>query len=153
MAKRMTGSPRSRALTLLGFIYLLIGIAQYTTADQVTGVALKVYKAHLAFMSIQAWGVLFVIAGVLALTAALLGKHTLGFFSTMYMSTIWCMLFVVSFILTGYGRIVPNILIWGFVAAIIYVMSAWPDPVGIITPVNPPKMFDFENDKEQDGGK
>lgn len=148
MAKRMTGSPRSRALTLLGFIYLLIGLAQYTTSDQLTGPALKAYKAHLAFMPISSWGILFVIAGVAALSAAFLGKHTFGFFATMYMSSIWCMLFVVSFMLTGYGRIIPSILIWGFVAAIIYVMSAWPDPVGPIVSVQAPRVFDFgEDDK------
>lgn len=122
---------RAAVLLTLGGIYVLTGWALFDTAalTRAPGVA-PAYAAHLDVMGMQAWGCVFAASGLLAMASV--WRRGLvewaGFAVLQLLALFWGMLFMASYLQTGYGRAWIGLLQWVALAALLVIISDWEDP-------------------------
>lgn len=122
-------TPRSRALLLAGVMFIMVGLSNIVTANEIHP-HLPSYQAYVAqfsmFDGLVWWGSFFMVAGIIAIIASCWDKYLyVGFFSLMLMAMWWAGLFAASLLMTGYTRIIPSIFTWGLISLFLYTVSAW----------------------------
>jgi hypothetical protein len=121
-------SPKGRCLFLAGILFIMVGLSNIVTAEEVVP-GIPSYQAYAAqFRMVESlvfWGTLFVLAGLWAIFSTFRGKYYSGFFSLMLMSMWWAGLFGASLLMTGYTRIIPSIFTWGLISVFLYTISSW----------------------------
>lgn len=121
-------SPKGRCLFLAGVLFIMVGISNIVTAEEIQP-HLPAYQAYAAqFMIVEGlefWGLLFVLAGGWAIVSVFTRKYYIGFFSLMLMSMWWAGLFGASLLISGYTRIIPSIFTWGLISMFLYTISSW----------------------------
>lgn len=131
---KLLGLPRKAwACLLSGIIFVLTGLSQFLTYNDLGPKSKLNYQAHLTlFHDLRVYGVLFMVTGIVAILAPLWKRYSVGFFALMLMSTWWSMLFLVSFSLNGYSRSLIGTMTWLLVSGFLYIISSWieyPDPL------------------------
>lgn len=121
-------SPKGRCLFLAGILFIMVGMSNVVTAEEIQP-HLPAYQAYAAQFSmidgLEFWGSLFMVAGVWAIISVFTRKYYAGFFSLMLMAMWWAGLFGASLLMTGYTRIVPSIFTWGLISVFLYTISSW----------------------------
>lgn len=128
-------SPKGRVLLLAGILFVMVGLSNVATADELNP-RLPSYQAYEAqFMLVEGlafWGSLFMLAGVVGVFFAFRrAQYYAGYFALMFMAMWWAGMFAASLISTGYTRIVPSIFVWGLISVFLYTISSWQEsPLG-----------------------
>lgn len=128
-------SPKGRALLMAGIMFIMVGLSNVATADELRP-GLPSYQAYEAqFMLVEGlafWGSLFMLAGVVAVFFSFRrDQYYMGYFAVMFMALWWAGLFLVSLITTGYTRIIPSIFVWGLISVFLYTISSWQEAAPI----------------------
>jgi Trk-type K+ transport system membrane component len=121
---------KARALALASLSFIALGATNFATyAELNAGRAEdRYYRAHFAvFDDLRIWAVFFMISGVVGLVCAIKRNFHIGFSALISMSSWWSGMFVASWLLTGYTRIIPSILIWALMSLFFYILSTWPE--------------------------
>ncbi len=116
---------------MLGLVFVTTGIGWLTLGYPLSSVeAHPSLQAHTALLSLQHWAFVFLGAGTAATVAGVIGRHPLGFSALMALSSVWSLLYFVSWALNGYWRaITQGSVLWVLVTCLLWVLSDWPDPV------------------------
>lgn len=127
--QKLLPSSKGRVLALAGSLFVLIGLGNIVTADELSPTlpSYQAYRAQFVIVeSLVFWGALFCLAGATAVFFSFKEKlHHWGFFSLMLMASWWGTLFIASLVSTGYTRIVPSIFMWGLLVVFLYTVSTW----------------------------
>lgn len=136
-------SSKAKALGMVGVIFFLVGVTNLGTAHELTPAANQAYKAQLFMFPLTVWGILFMLVGVGAVVCAFLKKYLVGFAALQLFSSFWGLLFVASYALTGYGRIIASIFTWFMISAFLYIVSVWPEPIPVAKPLTKQEILDY----------
>lgn len=126
--KEILKSYKSRALALVGLIFLLVGWAQFSTYQELTPQAKLVYQAQLSiFPDLRIWALTFMLSGILAIVTAVTKHYWVGFCGLMLVSSWWASLFLASWLINEYSRTWSSILTWSLISVFLYIIAAWPE--------------------------
>lgn len=117
---------RGAILLCYGIVWSIIGYGQITSpAPDLRGLRLL-----LQMMSLDAWGWLWVISGLIAIVSAWLpqGKDWPGFLALPLMVLPWAVSYLLSWIIGDFPRGWVATVVWGAIAAPVLVVAGWREP-------------------------
>ena len=117
---------RGAILLCYGIVWAIIGYGQITSpAPDLRGLRLL-----LQMMSLDAWGWLWVISGLIAIVSAWLpqGKDWPGFLALPLMVLPWAVSYLLAWIIGDFPRGWVATVVWGAIAAPVLVVAGWREP-------------------------
>jgi len=117
---------RGAILLCYGIVWSIIGYGQITSpAPDLRGLRLL-----LQMMSLDAWGWLWVISGLIAIASAWLpqGKDWPGFLALPLMVLPWAVSYLLAWIIGDFPRGWVATVVWGAIAAPVLVVAGWMEP-------------------------
>ena len=135
---RRPGAFRERARWLAGRVghrgaaLLCLGAFDELYASGITGAANTSAAAGqwLAYVApLDLWAALWAVAGLVLITGAFCVRDTLAFGTAMALKCLWALLYLLGWTLHGVDRGWIGAATWTAFAALVYVVSAWPERI------------------------
>jgi hypothetical protein len=126
-AFRLATGRRGLVLILFGIIYGLIGLSY--TAGALSPTAAQNLHLALQLLPIHTWGVLWLVAGGLALVASHWppGRDWWGYAVLSGLSTTWCVVSLLGRLLYGAPYGLSGALVYGCLSAALLIIAGWPE--------------------------
>jgi hypothetical protein len=119
---------RGLCLALFAGVYIVYGFALAGSDPKRPG--LELITRH---VDLSVWAFLWITAGVLAIGLSVTRRSWLGYAALMPMPALWAVANLGAFVLSlGTDRGTPNAwagaLVWSLIAALLAIISGWPEP-------------------------
>lgn len=144
-------SHKCKILLLLGFVFFLSGLSLLTS--NVPDAAFKSdpsVKAHVLLVGITGAAWIFTLSGLTGIISSFTKRYDLGYLLLMGLSMWWGLLYIVSWVSTGYWRSIWGCTLYFLIAGVLWITSKWPEPA-IVTVVTPEEehLFSFREDESR----
>jgi len=113
-------------LSLLDIVYAS-GLA-FPTETAKNGDAL-LFLANI--LPLDIWALLWFITGVICFIFAFKARDAPGFAVAMFIKVLWALVFLLGWMFAGVERGYLSTAIWGAFAAVLWLISTWPEPTKI----------------------
>jgi hypothetical protein len=117
---------RGAFLLFLSLLDLIYGFSLAFPGKAVSN-PIYIYLASIA--PIGMWSVLWTAVGIICLVFAFKEKDAIAFTAAMFIKVLWALLFLFGWFFAGVDRGYLSTAIWGSFAAVLALVSTWPDPL------------------------
>jgi hypothetical protein len=119
---------RGSALLFFAVLDLIYGFSLYRPAPRAVATPAFVFVAGIA--PLWAWAVLWWITGCLCLIGAFMRDDSLAWAAAMLIKVLWGAVFLFGWLVAGVERGWVSAAIWLCAAALVALLSSWPEPIG-----------------------
>lgn len=110
------------------FLTMLDGIYAFSLFFPGEGaIGSPAYRFLSAVAPLYVWGLVWLIVGVICGVYALKQNDALGYGAAMFLKVLWATIFLLGWLFGGVERGYLATVIWGAFAAVIGLISTWPD--------------------------
>lgn len=117
---------RGAALLIFGFIDEVVGYSLLDSQSRPTGS--PVYRALEYLAPYRVWAFVWISVGVVCAVQAFAREDWGGFASAVAIKVVWAGGFLAAWVLYGAYRAWVAAATWGILAALVYLISGWPEP-------------------------
>jgi hypothetical protein len=128
---RLRVGRRGAALLIFAFIDLVIGWSLLDPQTQAQAQALPAYQAMLAVVPLSVWGWWWITVGLVCVVHAFVQRDRVGYGAAIGIKVVWGGGFLASWLVYEAPRGWLGAATWGVFAALVYLISGWPEPVKI----------------------
>ena len=82
-------------------------------------------------LPLNVWALLWALVGVSCFFFAFKSKDAPGYAAAMFLKVLWALIFLLGWIFAGVERGYLSTTIWGAFAAVVWLISTWPEPSNI----------------------
>jgi drug/metabolite transporter (DMT)-like permease len=121
---------RGAALLAFAFIDIVVGWSLFDAETQAQTKAIPAYRATLEIAPLPIWGALWLLVGALCAVCAFLVTDRIAYGAAIGVKIVWAGSFLASWVIYNAPRAWLSAATWGVVAALVLVISGWPEPKG-----------------------
>ncbi len=139
---------KCKVLLLLGLVFFSAGFSLLTSnvPDEVFKSDPSVH-AHVQLVGINGAAWLFMLFGGLGMVTAFTRRFDIGYLALMALSMWWGLLYIVSWLSTGYWRSIWGCTLYFLIAGVLWITSKWPEYVHPVPPAETEPLFNFREDE------
>lgn len=117
---------RGAALLIFGFIDEVVGYSLLDPHSRPIGSS--TYRAIEYLAPYSLWSIVWIVVGVVCAVQALARDDRVGFACAIAIKVVWAGGFLASWVIYNAYRGWVGAATWGVVAALVYLISGWPEP-------------------------
>lgn len=126
---------RGAALLVFAFVDVIIGWSLIDPSTQAQTAALPVYRATVEVAPLSVWGWTWIAVAAVCVAGAVARSDWFAFAAAIGIKLVWAGCFIASWLVFGAPRGWLGAATWGVVAALVYLISGWPEPLRLLHPV------------------
>jgi hypothetical protein len=119
---------RGAALLAFAFVDFVLAWSLVDPQAKLLTAQVPTYRAHFEIAPIEFWGIAWALVGLSCVVHAFLSRDQVGFAAAIGIKLVWAVAFVGSWVIYDVPRGWLGAATWAVVAALVGVISGWPEP-------------------------
>lgn len=125
---------RGAALLVFSFIDIVLGWSLIDSTTQAQAAALPAYRAAVEVAPLAVWGWFWIAVAAACAAGAVARADWWAFAAAIGIKLVWAGSFLASWLAFGAARGWLGAATWGVVAALVFIVSGWPEPLRFASP-------------------